>query len=433
MVTWSDVPRWAARLASGAALGLAVIVPLGLLAGWAGYPLTGLGVAVLLFVGLVTTARALRQSEPLAPESIDSASASRVLVALGVLALLLALGVFLYKLVVWPLWSWDHYQIWGVKARRMVLDGRLDLAFLREDALLPARPDYPLGVPFLARLLALGGVPGEVVFKTLHAACGLGLAALLLDALRRAAASWPIALALTTWAASGPLFWDSEAYGLAEMPLAFVLVAAVLGALEWQRAPTRGRTWHAGLLIGLLPWIKHEGRLLALFLLVALFLASPRGNRWRTWRSLAAVAIVPLALERVMAQWGLAPGVSFLSGQPFAKLAERLPQASELLASMAQRLAQWDFLGFWLLFPLAFALAWRRRNVEALIAGGVVLAQLAVYSGLTFLVYLPVEEHLDAAYDRITAALVPLGILACGLALVGSPHEDPPDRLRHGE
>jgi hypothetical protein len=75
--------------------------------------------------------------------------------------LVAALGLFVAKVLVVPLWSWDHFAIWGVKARWMVEGGELDLSFLRDPAFLGTRPDHPVALPMAWRAVALGATPGE--------------------------------------------------------------------------------------------------------------------------------------------------------------------------------------------------------------------------------------------------------------------------------
>jgi hypothetical protein len=109
--------------------------------------------------------------------------------------------------------------------------------------------------------------------------------------------------------------------------------------------------------------------------------------------------------------------VPFLSGDPLARLSERLPRAGELLARMGSMLLARESLGFWLAFGGATAWALLRRRVEVAALAGAVLGQLALYTALPFLVYLPPEQHLDASFARVSAALMPLGMLAIGAAL----------------
>ena len=74
-------------------------------------------------------------------------------------------------------------------------------------------------------------------------------------------------------------------------------------------------------------------------------------------------------------------------------------------------------LGFCFAFGAAALWAVLRRRLAAVALAGVVLAQLALYATLPFLVYLPPEQHIAASFARVTAALMPLGLLAIGAAV----------------
>jgi hypothetical protein len=451
-------------------VGLAVLIPAALLAGIAGLPLGAGSLAglALLLAGLLLVARrcgggasgdmpvagTLRAAVTVGEAGPEPGA--RLVARLAALALLAAIALLVGKVAAMPLWSWDHYAIWGVKARRIVAEGRLDLAFLKSQEMVDSRPDYPLGLPLAWRVLELGGSPSAAGYKLIHLGFGLALLVLLRQGLAALGTGPPLADGLAAWTACLPLFWDTEAVGLAEMPLALWAVAATLLLVPAVGRPGEplhvGRSVAAGLARGLLPWIKQEGWTIALLLGVvalqrrswlgrlgraawrpALPTEEPRraagrpgkrhGTRLRSPAAALAVLSAPFlvlaGLERWIAAAFLPPGVPFLSGEPLARLAERLPQAPELLARMGSYLVLPDALGFWPALAAAAVLAVVRRNGTALALAAVVAGQLALYVVLPFLAYLPPEMHLDASFSRVTAALMPLGVLAIGAALGG--------------
>lgn len=466
-------------------LGVSLLAPAALLAGLAGLPLApwsllGIGVTLACALrlahagfareGLATGSRyrtpeATGESPPDDRFSLE-VEPQRSLLWISRLVLAGAVIAVAWKVAAMPLWSWDHFAIWGVKARRMVAEGSLDLAFLRTQEMVDSRPDYPLGLPLAWRVLALGAAPTAAGYKLAHGLFGLALLALLRRGLGGLGNPAPLANALTAAAACLPLFWDTEAVGLAEMPLALWTLAAAVLLLELAPQPAEAcggpssLALPAGLALGFLPWIKPEGASLAVFLgLAGLALAIRRdpgepeapltargpepaakrmarrgpAQRLAACRGLAGAAaagLVLVAVERTIAALHLAPGVSFLSGDPLARLGERLPRAGELLARMGSTLLARDTLGFWVAFGAALlGAALRRRAVAAALAGAV-LGQLALYAALPFLVYLPPEQHLDASFARVTAALMPLGLLAIGAAVGSGPLARPAALLR---
>lgn len=415
---------WAGFLASSWVLGLTILVPAYLLAGLSGLPLGPATVCLLaLLVALVAHVLARGAEAPQPTVEMAWESEPRWLELSARALLVVALALFVWKVLATPLWGWDHFAIWGLKARRLVVEGHLDLGFLAREELLTSRPDYPLGFPLLCRMLALGALPGEASFKAIHLGLGVALLTLLRELLRHLSRRRALADALTAWAACLPLFWDTETVGQAEMPLALWAVAAVALIL----APRERRGFvallPAGLVLGFLPWIKQEGLPLALVLLAALVFASPRGGRRAR---LAGLLIGGLAWGGIgfLLHARLPAGVSFFSGAVLERISARLPEAPELLGAMARFFFIPDFLGVWPILALAALASVWRRNRLALALLGVVGFEVVLYMAITFAVYLDPESHIEASFARIIAPLTNLGIVA--LAALAAPRSGGP-------
>lgn len=425
-------PEPVCHLAIAWTTGLALLVPPLLVAGLWHLPLTAatLVAAALFLAALLSAARRrsggaawLPLLTPLA-EPATGGVWGRLLRRASWAVLAAALGVVAWKVAAMPLWSWDHYAIWGVKAERMLLGGRLDLSFLHNQAMVDSRPDYPLGLPLAWRYLALGARPGAAGYKLLHGLFALALAVVLRRGLAGLSGSTPLANGLTAWTVSMPLFWDTALVGVAEVPLALVATVAAVLLTVGRGEDAR---WGAGIALGFLPWIKAEGLVLAL-LLGGLGLFAGAGEddlpAWRRRLPVALPALVGIGLALWIRATQLAPAVGFLSGDPLARAAERLPYWLEILGWMGEMLVAPSSLLFWPLLAVAALVAALRRRGLALGLAGVVAVQLALYMGVTYFVYLPPRMHLDASFGRITAALVPLGMLALGAAL--GPREPRP-------
>ncbi|HEX6203197.1 MAG TPA: hypothetical protein VF100_09360 [Thermoanaerobaculia bacterium] len=452
-------PRMA-ELVEGLALavvaGPALAIPLLMAASLAGLPLRGrptvlvLGALAAALAGVAAvrwrSPRARRPATALAAPAAPAA-APRPLLWAGRLTLAAALLLALFKLALVPLWSWDHFAIWGLKARVFAAEGSATPRVVAGIGVHSTVPDYPLGVPLAWVAATLGALPGEAVVRGVHLAWLLALVALVHSAARRVGGGALVPLAAAGFVAVSPLAWDSVHVGLADLPLGLVAVAAVAaagralaeaagrpmpgpgGGSRDDRLDPAGRSasssvaggWAlAGLAVGFLPWVKSEGTSLAAMLLVAL-----AAWRWRAGRpgrraDLAALAVPAAVLGAGANAVGriLPRGVTFFDGLLRDRLADRLADPSEVLAPFLAELASWQWLGVWAALLVVLVAAAVRRRLPALLLAAVVALQLAVYLGVFFVTFLDVADHVATALHRIAAALVPLAVLAAA-ALAG--------------
>ena len=376
------------------ALLVAVSLPLALL----GMPVASFSV-ILLVAALLPLAWRVRLSPIVLEERWPRPAA-----LLARTALFLAVALFLVKVALTPIWSWDHFAIWGMKSRLMVSEGRLDLGFLSLPGFERSVTYYPVGLPMLWRLLALGGLPGTALFKVVHVLFGLALVAVTRRGVLRLGRSPAMADALAALLAASPLLWDTIAVGLADLPLALWATAGVVLALE---SVDEHPIWPAGVCLGFLPWIKQEGLPLALLALIAAAVIVPKGRK-------ALLLPAGLLIGGALAIGRMLPkaGPTFFYGDWRGRALERLSQPGEILTMLGSDLIAPDWLGFWFLFAAGLAFALWRRNRTALLLAGVVLLQLGLYAAVYFFTYLPPTGHILSSFTRIAAALVPLGILA---------------------
>jgi hypothetical protein len=418
---------WTVTLGNTAVLALA--------AGLAGLTLSPMALVLLLAApgaaAAVLGQRSRRQSEAAANASANAASASAdstgggALLVLSRIALLCALVTLAIKLAETPLWSWDHFAVWGVKARRMLEGGHLRLDFLR--ALYQTRTDHPLGLPMAWLVLTLGEPPDPAVFKVLHALFALALVAALHAAVRRVTSSAALANAAAAFLAVSPLLWDSEAVGLAEMPMALWAMVSLLLVLPALAAPLR-RSWVPGLALGFLPWVKQEGLVLGLLLLAAMLLllavlrrASRAGaGVGAAWPALCAPALGLMAAALAVQKLVLPPGVGFFIGDWRQRGIERLPLLIDIQRRCLSFLLQPDWLGFWIAFAALTCMAVAKKKAAPLALMAVVWIQVLIYELTAVFTYLPPPAHLDAAFFRICAPLLPIGLLAMALLPSGA-------------
>ena len=372
---------------------LVLLVAVGLPLALLGIPVTPLSVIVLA-AALFPLARRVR----LAPIALEE-SWPRPAALLARIALFLALALFLWKIALAPLWSWDHFAIWGMKSRLMLNQGRLDLGFLSLPGFERSVTYYPVGLPMLWRLLALGGLPGTVFFKIVHALFGLALVAVTRRGVLRLGRSPAMADALAALLAASPLLWDTITVGLADLPLALWATAGLVLALE-------SEDWPAGICLGFLPWIKQEGLTLALLALIAAAVILPKGRK-ALFLSAGLLIAGALAIGRMLPK----AGPTFFHGDWQERALERLSRPGEILTMLGSDLIAPDWLGFWFLFAAGVGFVLWRRNRTALLLAGVVLLQLGLYAAVYFFTYLPATGHILSSFTRIAAALVPLGML----------------------
>lgn len=362
---------------------------------------------------------------------------------------LVALTAFGWKLAAVRLWSWDHYAIWGVKARALLAGGALDLDWLAA-AGASVRADYPLGVPVAWRTLTLGGEPREVDFLIAHGLAAWALVGATAAAARRLSGSPLVAGAVAGLVAASPLLWDTESAGLADLPLALCAVVAAwplaggAPAAEDEGLAGLAALWPAGVCAGFLPWIKTEGWTLAVLLVLATGVHLARGRPAGPRRRLRRLAVYLGPAAAVALGAGLAvPGVGerqagFFRGDWAGRGAARLAELPRLAGRLAGELSAAGWLGAWALVAVALAVAavlaargggagavrWEAdlpqaaadRRRAALGLGGVAGAQLAVYAGTYLVSYIPWQLHVATSFYRVSAALLPLALLAAAAA-----------------
>ncbi|MEZ5331657.1 MAG: glycosyltransferase family 39 protein [Thermoanaerobaculia bacterium] len=341
-------------------------------------------------------------------------------------ALALAIGVALVvcvlRLLQQPLGEYDAVAIWNARALTIWRAAEPMGALFFRQTLSQAHPDYPLLLPgSVAASFAVGGgetvlVPQVTSVLFLFAAA----AAIWLGVHRVAgapAARWAAALFLVT---PEVLFWGPAQ--CADLPLAYLLVLTALGLareLESDRGPA-ARAALTGFSLGLLPWTKNEGLLLAALLLAA-WLATGLLSRALEPRRLAALGA------------GALPGIATLTAfkilwSPHAELPDFLRGALArsldperwrvVLGSLAGELDPFGAGDEWSLTALALlvlgGVGWAThrgadppRLFLRLALGGSLLLWLAVYVGTPA----DLRWHLSTSLDRLLLQILPLAFL----------------------
>ena len=433
MAPWAASATRAGRGALAFALGIALAVPACFAAALLGAPLRGRVIAAIcillaLAIRFAAARNAARPARVALPFS-RAALATRVL-------LFAAAALFLAKVALVPVWSWDFYAVHGTKARRILSGHTLDLGELKAPALGMSHPDYPVGGPIAWRMIALGAVPDERFVKVAHALFALALLALVRAGILAAGRSETLANTGAAFAAISPLLWDTESLGLMEVPFALFLAASFLLLLDIRRGgPCRG-LWIWGAIAGFLPWIKlREGLSLVLLLAAAGFLLR---KEKRVAPPLAlALALLWTAAAGIVSIFLLPPGERFLAGDWLSRGLSRAAHPLEILAQLARELLARQWFGFWAVFAAGWVYSVVRKRRAAAVLTSVIAAQVAVYASVYFFTYLDPVAHIRSSFFRICAALLPAALIALaaadpdvrGGALLTKEVRDPRERV----
>lgn len=401
-----------AHAALGWALGWSLLTLIGGLLAAAGVPLNVL-TSLLVWAVMLAFAR-WRSASPTAPAHDSVVQPSGWPTRLWVSALAVTVAAFaatVWKVLLAPLWSWDHLAIWGFKSRLLPSSGALDLL-----AEVPtAAPHYPLGVPGATALLLGGGEVSPLAVKLLHLSMCFAVIVLAWRAVRLLGGSERAAVFAAMVVALLPLCWSTEMLGTAELPVAQTLLLAA--NLMVATAGARSR-YLLALVVGSLAFSKDEGLVLVLvFLGLSLVLAI-----WARRRVLGALPSALTLLLAVTARLSLplrSVGTSFVDGNWRERLSVRLDAAPDVLLPAATELLRPETFGIWLVGVAAgFAAVVGRRHLEALLLLWMLL-QLSGYVAVYFVTYLEPAAHIDSSLARIASALEPVVVVA-GVALLGS-------------
>ena len=418
VASWIDQaqPLWLVLALGLVAAATTVLIVTRLLAA-AGWWLGPWSWSMATLVGLAVWSRARQRAAGKLALASDASSSHGTALVLGTgIVVVFGLGL---KLSSTPLWSWDHFAIWGLKARQLAVAG-VEAPFL-VDGGASNNPQYPFGLPGLwAASWPWSTLPGEPLFEVWHLLLTAVLLALVAAWGRASRARGEHVALGIAWCGLQPLIWDTEQVGVAETSLAVWAAAALV---FWRLG---GRHRFTGLcaLAGVLAFLKDEGTPLAILLVGTVWLIertgvpvaqrSTDGDRGRGLVALVVLIGIARALSAAQPS-----GVSFVAGDMTGRLGERLAHPSEVLIPVLQALAEAEWLGAWWLALPIVVLAIVRRQWMALGMVGVTLGQLGVYVAVYFVTYLDPAAHILSSFRRVSSVLVVFLLLAI-LELAGS-------------
>jgi hypothetical protein len=349
------------------------------------------------------------------------------------LLLLLLLGVQIAYVtllaVTRPLFIWDSWVTWGMKARAIFLAGGISPAVYADPARAVTHLDYPLLLPLIeAWLFRWLGAPDDRLVGWVSVFFYLSLIGLCYAAARRWGADRLWALAVATAVAVMPHIAGLSATVFADVPLALYLATAAVYLVAWLEEGKPATLVIAALAAGLLPWTKREGWLLfGLLCLAVLWIGRQSGGRQsggrhsgRAWLTVAALGLSACCLA---APWWLfvarhhIANTDFLPLTPATFLAnlDRLPTVA-WLAGKNLLSSEWSFA-----WPLAVLFGLYKGWLGGMTRGSIALLPMVIllYLGLAalgyiFSAYVPYQQHVINSFFRLASHVAPLAVLWLG-------------------
>ena len=288
-----------------------------------------------------------------------------------------------------PLWEWDFWAIWGMKARVFLEHGGIDWRFLESRWNTYVHPDYPLLVPLNFDFVSLlGGGWSDRWLGLMSVAWAAALLLIVRDLASRELSRVPAALVTLTITGLAA----SRYPGLAEGP---VIAYGVAGVLFVRRALQQNdfAAWrHAALLLGFAANVKNEGIALLVSVVIALLIVRAR-DVLRLWPAFA-VAVPWLILRATHTL-----PTDIVSGSAMSRVLQRLPYAVDILMFVARRLYEPWFWAVVLAGLVIVPAAARRREAFVLL---VTTIQVIFYVGSYFATPHDLRWHVATSWSRLT-------------------------------
>lgn len=295
-----------------------------------------------------------------------------------------------------PLWEWDFWAIWGLKAKAFLEIGAIDWRFLQSHWNTFLHPDYPLLVPLNFDFVALAGGWNDRWPGLLFVAWGMALM-LILRAMA-AREMTPFYASLLTFGLAG--IGLSTHIGLAEGALIAFGSAGVLfvrtGLLDDDAAAWR----NGALMLGFAANCKNEGMALLVAVMLALLAVS-----WSHKRATALFKLWPayaLAAPWLVLRATHALATDIAGGSALVRLMARLPHAHQILGFLAAKLYKPWFWVAILAGILIVPAAARRREAFVLLVTAI---QLVFFAGAYFVTPHDIHWHVLTSWPRLTGQI----------------------------
>ncbi|GEM_PF-2269729 len=320
--------------------------------------------------------------------------------------------------VLMPLYEWDSFAIWGLKAKVLFYEG-LGSDYFQNPNLAYSHLDYPLLVPFLmsAGTFSSAGYSGEMTSKIIFPFLYLGFVYLIYSAMRWRF-SRNMSLLLTAVFASTPALVRWSGAGTADMALAFFYAGSVFYLIKFLEERKILGLIVSAVFSLLCALTKNEGLPLAVINIVILmiFLPSPRLG-FKGFRSfLIYIAIFAvLFLPWFMFSHNI-PKIheNYIGQLTVAKVAENLDRLKLILPEMLLQffsIKSWGLV--WILVFFASVAGLGIARTRSSMALWLLFAGHFLLYMLTYIIYpydnLP--DLIDQTIDRLYLHILPAGML----------------------
>ena len=247
-----------------------------------------------------------------------------------------------------PLYVWDSWVTWGMKARLIFLEGGISPAVYGDASRTVTHLDYPLLWPLLgAWLYQWLAAPDDRLLGIAVVGFYVALAGVAYTAFRRCGAQRSWALAGAAAIACLPGVAGTFAGGFADAPLVVLAAITAVFLAEWLRWGRPGDLLVAVVAGGALPWTKREGLILVAALCLAVLIAG-RGTR----RGVIGAGCLVLATLLISGPWW-----AFVIWHGIANT-DFLPITLATLAANLHRLPTMAYMELRNLMSLSWALVW---------------------------------------------------------------------------
>ena len=357
---------------------------------------------------------------PMSPAGASTTTGNRImtLAAWTVVALLVVVA-FVHALGL-PLYEWDGFAIWGMKAKVLSTESlRAGPTYFHDVSLSYSHLDYPLLVPFLtAGAYGMMGQfheqLGKVYFPLLFLALGLVLNIGLrwkLDSLRAAM--------LTALAMSVPVLVRWAGAGTADVALALYYTGMLCFSIRWLDEGNLRDLLIVMLCTVSCIFTKSEGLALSLIQVLGLFLFSAFGPGKQRLAGMAVLVAGVLALSLPWLVWsGGLPRTheNYAANLNLANVFANWDRLRVILPEFARQVTAWERWGIlWVLLAFSTICGWRRfRERHVAVLWFFLIAHLGLYVLIFIVTPWDVRELLASALDRLILHTVPAAVLLIG-------------------
>ena len=319
--------------------------------------------------------------------------------------------------------GWDGLLNWEIKARYAFFNhGVLPASYYSGGGRAFSHPEYPLAIPFAELWLYLWmGEPNQLLVKIIFPLFYAGGALLLaLFVARLTGKRWMglLIAALLPFVPFVTAGAGGVVVGYVDFPLGIVYLAATGYLLQFLKDRHGSALYPFSICAALLPWIKSEGVILYLILVIGICALS-------SWKKIPKSSLISLAPGlALILTWKLyLKIIHAIPPSDFARPSitllrehmDRVGRISSILWAEVIDLSDWSI--FWLLAGVAVLyLLFSRRTQYIALALAVVTPIILYWLTYLFSAWPSYMSHMTSSMPRLLFQVVPVAWLAIGIA-----------------